>query len=258
MTTTTTKTQFDYTPYAADYASRPDYVPNVITATLAVAGIESGELVCDVGAGSAHLTIPLLQHGLRVDAVEPTPAMREVGESRTAQLDNVSWYEGFGEDTGRPGKHYPLVTFGSSFDRTDRQAALRETARILRPGGWFACCWNHRDLDEPLQAKVEALIKARVPGYSYGTRRADQTAAIEESGLFEPAVQLSGKMVRRVPTLDWCDAWSSHSTVGQQAGAEFDDLLRDIRELVTAETGEYLDVPYVTRMWVAKLRDGAS
>jgi SAM-dependent methyltransferase len=252
----TTTTQFDYSPYAADYASRPDYVPNVISATLSIAGVGPDDIVCDVGAGSAHLTIPLLEHGLRVDAVEPTSAMREVGERRTLGMGNVQWYEGFGEDTSRPANRYSLVTFGSSFDRTDRSRALRETARILRPGGFFACCWNHRDLDEPLQAKVEALIHERVPGYDYGTRRADQSAVIDESGLFEPAVFLSGKTTHRVVTGVWCDAWSSHSTLGQQAGSQFDEVVDAIRNLVTAEVGDFIDVPYVTRVWVAKLRDG--
>jgi SAM-dependent methyltransferase len=254
----TLTTQFDYSPYAAQYASRADYVPEVITATLAVAGVSAGDLVCDVGAGSAHLTIPLLAHGLTVDAVEPTPAMRAVGEGRTQDLPGVTWYEGFGEATGRPTGHYPLVTFGSSFDRTDRTAALAETARILRPGGYFACCWNHRDLDDPFQAKVEALIHEQVPGYSYGTRRADQTGVIAESGLFEPAVCLSGRVVHRVPAQEWCAAWESHSTLGQQAGEKFDAVLDGIRELVAAEAQPVVEVPYVTRMWVAKLAAGTA
>lgn len=253
----TITTQFDYTPYAAEYSARPDYVPEVITATLAVTGVLPGDLVCDVGAGSAHLTIPLLENGLRVDAVEPTPAMREVGEGRTAGMGGVQWFEGFGEATGRPEGHYPLVTFGSSFDRTDRPAALRETARILQPGGWFACCWNHRDLDEPFQARIENLIKQRVPGYSYGTRRADQTPVIEASDLFETPVVISGRTVRQVPAGVWCDAWSSHSTLGQQAGDRFDDVLAGIRELVAAEGRDHVDVPYITRMWVARLRGGS-
>lgn len=254
----TTTTQFDYTPYAADYASRPDYVPAVLSAMLSVAGAKPGDVVCDVGAGSAHMTIPLLEHGLRVDAVEPTRAMRAVGEGRTSEMDNVTWYEGFGEDTGRPDSHYSLVTFGSSFDRTDRPSALKETARILKPGGFFACGWNHRDLDEPFQAKVEALIHERVPGYSYGTRRADQTATIEESGLFDSPVFLSGKTTIRVPTEAWCDAWTSHSTLGQQAGDNFPAVLDGIRDLVAAEIGEFIDVPYVTRVWVAKLGEESS
>lgn len=254
--TGTISTQFDYSPYATDYASRPDYVPGVVTATLAVAGAAPSDLVCDVGAGSAHLTIPLLERGLRVDAVEPTPAMRAVGEQRTEGMSNVRWYEGFGEDTGRPEGQYPLVTFGSSFDRTDRPSALRETARILRSGGFFACCWNHRDLEEPFQAKVEALIAERVPGYVYGVRRADQTDVIEASGLFESPVVISGRTLHRVEAGEWCDAWSSHSTLGQQAGDRFDEVLSAIRELVEREAGPYIEVPYVTRMWVAKLRGG--
>jgi SAM-dependent methyltransferase len=252
----TITTQFDYSPYAAAYANRPDYVPNVIGATLAVAGAAPGDLVCDVGAGSAHLTIPLLEHGLRVDAVEPTAAMREVGENRTAGMAGLRWFEGFGEDTGRPESQYPLVTFGSSFDRTDRPRALRETARILRSGGFFACCWNHRDLDEPFQAKVEALIAEHVPGYDYGVRRADQTDVIEESGLFEPPVVISGRTRHRVESGEWCAAWASHSTLGQQAGDRFDDVLAAIRGLVDAEAGPYIEIPYITRMWVAKLRGG--
>ena len=35
--------------------------------------------------------------------------------------------------------------------------------RILRHRGWFACVWNHRDLEDPLQAEVETLIRARIP-----------------------------------------------------------------------------------------------
>ena len=250
-----TTTQFDYTPYAADYASRPDYVPGVLSAMLSIAGVRPGDTVCDVGAGSAHMTLPLLDYGLRVDAVEPTPAMRAVGEERTAGRDDVRWYEGFGEDTGRPSGRYPLVTFGSSFDRTERPRALRETARILQPGGFFACAWNHRDLDDPLQARVEALIHELVPGYAYGARRADQSAVIDESGLFGPPVYLSGTTMHRVPTDVWCDAWSSHSTLGEQAGDRFDDVLQAIRDLVDDEVDDAVDVPYVTRVWVARLRE---
>lgn len=252
----TATTQFDYSPYAADYASRPDYVPSVLTAMLSVADARPGDLACDIGAGSAHMTIPLLDHGLQVDAVEPTPAMRAVGERRTEGRKNIRWHEGFGEDTGRPARSYSLVTFGSSFDRTDRARSLQETARILRPGGFFACAWNHRDLEQPLQAKVEALIHELVPGYQYGTRRADQSAVIEESGLFESPVFLSGRTTHRVAADAWCDAWSSHSTLGQQAGDRFDEVLEAIRELVMDEVDDVIDVPYVTRVWVARLAGG--
>lgn len=243
----------DYAPYATTYKDRPDYVPEALHAILRVADMRPGDLVCDIGAGSGHLTEPLLQRGLRVHAVEPTPAMRSAGEARTAGYGTVTWYSATGEASGRPAGHYRLVTFGSSFDRTDRRAALKETARILEPHGFFACLWNHRDLADPLQARIEEFIHGRVPGYRYGIRRTDQRPVIEESGLFETPVHLSARRVFRLRADAWCDAWASHATLGQQAGARFPEIIAGIRDLVRAAGEEFIDVPYVTRVWVARV-----
>ena len=57
-----------------------------------------------------------------------------------------------------------LATCGSSFGVVDRAATCREVARILEPQGWFACMWNHRDLDDPLQKEIESFIKASIHG----------------------------------------------------------------------------------------------
>jgi SAM-dependent methyltransferase len=244
--------QFDYSPYSVTYASRPDYVPDVVQAVLRTSDVSTGDPVCDVGAGSGHLTEPLLEHGLVVDAVEPNAAMRAVGMRRIPQHSGVTWHTGIGEKTGMPADRYALVAFGSSFDRTDRPAALRETARILRPGGYFACLWNHRLLDDPLQTRIEEVIKDHVPDYSYGVRRTDQRPVIEECGLFTSPVHLCGRKVFRVQARPWCEAWRSHLTLGEQAGARFETVLDAIRALVEKEAGDWIDVPYETRAWVAR------
>ncbi|HUQ60613.1 class I SAM-dependent methyltransferase [Lentzea sp.] len=247
----------DYSPFATTYKDRADYVPAVVDALLRVAGMRQGDLICDIGAGSGHLTEPLLQRGFSVDAVEPTAAMRRLGEQRTHGYPQVRWYDGKGEASGRESDTYALVTFGSSFNLTDRARALAETARVLRESGYFACLWNHRVLEDPLQARIEELIHDRIPGYSYGMRRTDQTDVIVRSGLFETPVALSGTQVFRLPSRAWCDAWASHSTLGQQAGSGFAGLVDEIRDLVRAEAGDWIDVPYTTRAWVARLvRDG--
>lgn len=246
--------KFDFGKYAATYGSRAEYVPRVVRSVLLTATVGRGDVACDVGAGSGHLTAPLLEHGLTVDAVEPSPEMRALGERRTADHPAVTWYEGIGEDTGRPAGHYDLVSFGSSFDRTDRPAALREVARILRPGGHFVCLWNHRLLDDPLQARIEALIRKHIPDFQYGTRRSDQRSTIEESGLFEDPVRISGSTVYQFDSDAWCDVWRSHSTLGEQAGDRFDAVLDDIRALVRRDSGDRIAVPYETVAWVARCK----
>jgi hypothetical protein len=189
-----------------------------------------------------------------VDAVEPNAEMRKLGRSRTQSFDNVRWYEGTGEATGRPSGVFGLVTFGSSFNVTDRQHALTETARLLKPMAWFACLWNHRDLDDPLQSQVEAEIRSFVPEYGYGARREDQTEIIAASGLFEPAVAFDGRVVHTVDRETWIEAWRSHATLSRQAGHRMDTVVDAIADLVRGKSESEMKVPYVTRGWVARRR----
>ncbi|MCP2337302.1 class I SAM-dependent methyltransferase [Actinomadura rupiterrae] len=249
-----TSLKHDYTPFSSTYAQRPDYAPGVVDGLVRIAGAGPDDRVCDIGAGSGHLTVPLLDSGLIVDAVEPNAAMREIGMGRTAGFPRVAWHEGFGESTGRAAGVYRLVTFGSSFDRTERAAALQEADRILRPGGYFACLWNHRDLNDPLQAQIEALIHRQVPDYDYGPRRQDPSPVIRASGLFEEPLALQQRVVHPVDAESWCDAWSSHMTLGTQAGDRFGDVLDGIRTLVRAHAGGVVEVPYTTRLWIARAR----
>jgi SAM-dependent methyltransferase len=246
--------KWDYTALAAAYVMRPDYAADAIDALCALTGARPGHLVCDVGAGVGHLTLPLLDRGLTVDAVEPNDAMREIGRGRTADRTGVAWFDGTGEATGRPAGRYDLVTFGSSFNVTDRSLAMVETARIGKPGAWFACMWNHRNLDDPFQAEVEAMIHALVPGYDYGTRREDQTAVIEGSGLFGPVERIEGRILHTVPAADWVRAWESHATLQRQAGDRLPAVLAAIGDFVANRGLTAVVVPYTTRIWAARLR----
>jgi SAM-dependent methyltransferase len=256
MTISDSRVKWDYTKLAATYTQRPPYSPRAIDRIVATPGTTEPR-VADIGAGNAHLTVDLLSRGCLVDAVEPNEAMREIGIDRTAG-GTVRWHVGIGEETGLETGAYDLVTFGSSFATTDRPAALRETARILRRPGWFACIWNHRDLEDPLQAEVEALIRARIPDYGYGARREDQAPVIEESGLFETPTVLREPIVHRVPVSDWLAAWRSHGILERQAGSRFESILAEIDEHVLALGADELEIPYVTVGWIAAVRQGHS
>ena len=248
------KTEWDYTDLAEAYLKRPDYSDSAIDEMLARAGAGEGSRVCDVGAGVAHLTIKLAARKLSVVSVEPNDAMRKRGVMRTAQFANVKWFEGTGEETGQGSAAFDMVTFGSSFNVTDRQKALRETARLLKPRAWFACMWNHRDLDDPLQAAIENVIKSHVRDYDYGARREDQGLIIHASGLFEKSEKIEGEVTQKQTVEDCANAWLSHATLRRQAGDKFDSIIEDI-EKTLSEIGENeISIPYVTRVWVAQLK----
>ena len=246
------KTEWDYTNLADAYLRRPEYAPSAISDLLAAAGVKPGDAACDVGAGAAHLTLELAKFGLKVWAVEPNDAMRANGIKRTAEYPNVQWFEGVGEHTGMETGRFSLVTFGSSFNVCDRQKARVETSRILAPEGWFACMWNHRDLEDPLQQSIEEIIKKNIPGYSYGTRREDQTAVIDASGLFEAVQFISGRVEHHLNAEDFIEGWKSHGTVYRQSPEVFEKIVGEIRQTVEALHRDTIMVPYTTRIWMAQ------
>lgn len=249
------KTEWDYTQLADAYLERPDYAPVALQELFNIAGLKHGDKVCDLGAGVAHLTLPLAQYGCIVDAVEPNDAMRANGKNRTANLPNVVWHEGTGEKSGRPGGEYDFVTFGSSFNVCDRQKALKETHRLLKPGKYFTCLWNHRNLDDPIQKKIESIIKSYIPAYDYGSRREDQSKVISESGLFEAPQKIVGEILCSQKIDDTIRAWRSHATLHRQAREKFDAIVKDISVYLESLGVDEIKIPYTTRAWIARRKD---
>ena len=248
------KTQWDYTDLAKAYLKRPDYAPKALEGLFELIQLPKEASVCDVGAGVAHLTLPLLRQGFRVTAVEPNDAMRVLGRKRTQDFENIMWFEGTGEVTGQPEHCFDLVSFGSSFNVCEREKALQETKRILKPGGWFTCLWNHRNLDDPIQQEIETLIQKHVPDYHYGTRREDQRSLLEHSGYFKQIYFFSGQIVHQMSRPDMVMAWRSHATLQRQAANRFEDVIADIDGYLNQLESQTVEIPYTTRLWAAQLR----
>ena len=247
------KTEWDYSNLADAYLKRPDYSDSAIDAMLSIAHMKNGK-ICDIGAGVAHLTLMLAHRNFEVVAIEPNDSMRANGIKRTTQFKNVAWFEGIGEKTGQADKAFDMVTFGSSFNVCDRQLALLETKRILKNNGWFACMWNHRDLNDPIQEKIESIIKSHVKEYGYGTRREDQSDVINKSRLFNSVVHLDSIVVHQQSIEECVEAWRSHATLERQAGVKFKNVIEDISAYLNSLSKEQISIPYTTNIWMAQLK----
>ncbi len=249
------KTEWDYTSLADAYLERPDYAPNAISKLLEIAGVKKGDKVCDIGAGVAHLTLPLAEYGCIVEAVEPNDAMRANGIKRTEKYTTVSWYEGTGENTTRATGDFDFVTFGSSFNVCDRQKALEETYRLLKSKKFFTCMWNHRELEDPIQKSIENIIKKYISDYGYGTRREDQTDVINNSGLFVNCQYVEGTVKHTQQIEKVVEAWRSHATLQRQAQDKFYPIVNEIEEYLKSLHTDSIEIPYTTRAWIAQRKD---
>jgi SAM-dependent methyltransferase len=138
---------------------RPDYPADAIDWILEKLPREG--LIADVGAGTGILSRQIAQRGFRVIGIEPNESMR----AEAAQLTNarIDYRDGAAESTGLASKSIDGAAVGQAFHWFDRESALREFHRILRPGGWLSLLWNIADEADPFTAEFWKIMRATTP-----------------------------------------------------------------------------------------------
>lgn len=117
-----------------------------------------------MGAGTGKLTENLSEIGLKGYAVEPNDAMRAEGCKLFADKGTFTWSKGTAEETGLEDNSVDWVLMGSSFHWTNKEKAIKEFARILKPGGYFTAIWNPRDIKRSeLHMQIEDMIYNEIP-----------------------------------------------------------------------------------------------
>jgi ubiquinone/menaquinone biosynthesis C-methylase UbiE len=240
---------WDFTTLADTYDFRPDYCASLIHDVLDAMRLRDGDRALDIGAGTGKLTARLCAHGLDVTALEPNERMRGIALAKEV-AQAARWIAAYGEALPVADASVGLVTFGSSFNVVRTAVALDECARVLRPGGYWLAVYNHRDLDDPLQRSVEAIIHRHIPGFEYGRRRASPAADLSAHGAFGSFASNERRFVAQVPADDWMRAWHSQATLQRQAGDRLPGILAEIRRAVESEV--MLSIPYTTRAWIAR------
>jgi SAM-dependent methyltransferase len=123
---------------AAYERGRPSYPPEAIDWLLS----PDARDVLDLGAGTGKLTIRLVERGLDVVAVDPIPEMLEL---LSASLPDVPALLGTAEEIPLPDNSVDSVLVAQAWHWFDPVRAIKEVARVLRPGGRLGLVWNTRD-----------------------------------------------------------------------------------------------------------------
>ena len=177
--------QSRFTSRAEDYAKyRPSYPSTVIDRIVAELGDLSKLTAADIGAGTGISSRLLADRGIRVIAIEPNAAMRQVAQAHPL----VESRDGSAEDTKLPDASVDLVTCFQSFHWFNPEPTLKEFARILKPQGRLAAIWHNRNREDEFTWKYSTLTQIVSNNNSelrYGTER-----HLRNTSLFNPVRHL--------------------------------------------------------------------
>src|SRR5271170_2887597 len=101
-------------------------------------GLEPSWLIADIGAGTGMLAEVFLENGNRTLAVEPNADMRAACDRLRTQWPQLEVIDATAEATTLPSASVDMVAAGRAFHWFDKDRALAEFRRILKPSGWIA------------------------------------------------------------------------------------------------------------------------
>jgi SAM-dependent methyltransferase len=217
------------------------------------AGIEAGQRVLDVGAGTGALTAELVRRGAEASAADPSPPFVATLRQR---LPDIGVHEAPAEELPWPDESFDaaLAQLVVTFMR-DAPAGVAEMQRVVRPGGVVAVCmWDREGME--MLAAVNRTQQALDPSRPSSELRTNYRTREEIEGLFGDGVEMELLEVEAgYSGID--EFWNALADGAGPAGvwaASLDDAQRVLaREEIYRQVGEPKgSFTLVGRAWAAK------
>ena len=222
---------------------RSGYPAALVERAIALAALRAGDTVVEIGCGTGKLTRLLAERGLRVEAVEPDPALIEVAR-RVMGDEGVRFHVGTFEQAELPEEAFPAAFAATSFHWIDPAVGWRKVASLLEPAGVFALLSHTGGLRGDLDQELLRVWHEIVPG------SAERWKPVDDETLWHGTESRMGNVSEL-----W--SWLTHHDLTRPEASElFTDvqLAREPFEL-DLSTDEYLERLRTSNYYLHLARD---
>ena len=214
----------------------------------------------EIGCGPGNASLPLLERGYRIHAVELGENLAAFARERLAAFPFTVEVGKFEDATLSPSS-VDLVVCSSAFHWLDRERALRQVVKVLRPGGALALIWGSARRtaeDDRVEAALQPAYRAHAPEIS--REAVDRMAGtVEEIGKavretpelrnFEERLFPQTHVFDRQRYLETLATFSDHATMPEDRRAR---LFEAIGEIIDREFGGRVERHSMARLQLAR------
>lgn len=147
------------------YEARPGYPQQLFDVLVERGALRDGAVVLEIGAGTGQATLPILELGAEVTAVEPGAALARRLIERTAGRKLQVIVSSF-EEASLSEAAFDLVASATAFHWVDPTVGSAKCARVLRDHGWVALwwtIWGDPDRPDAFHDALRPVLEARAP-----------------------------------------------------------------------------------------------
>ncbi len=178
--------QSQFGAVAADYVTSKVHASGQDLAWLVEAAALTGiERVLDVATGGGHTAFALAPHALAVVALDLTRPMLEVAqaEANARQLSNITYLEGDAQALPCEDRSFDVVACRHAPHHfPNLQQAVREWARVLKPGGKLLLVDSTSPEEPDADALLHEIETLRDPSHVRNHRLSEWTTLLNEAG----------------------------------------------------------------------------
>jgi len=228
---------------AAYTASAVHADPSALARVVELVAPKPTDVALDVATGSGNTALALAPHVARVIAYDMTPAMlAETARNAAARgLANIATQQGTAESVPFPDATFDIITVRQALHHfADVRAALREMARVARPGARLVIVDSTSPEDDSLDRQWNYIEKLRDPSHVRNYRPSEWRVLLADAGLRISHEELAFA-TENGRGMDFA-AWVRRMHTPPSAVAELTRLLRNASPALAAALRIELDV----------------
>ena len=234
---------------------RPTYPQAMVDFLRRECSLSDTTVVADIGSGTGLLARRFLENDYRVIGVEPNDQMRQAAQQTLKDYPLFTSRNGMAEATTLADQSVDLITVGQAFHWFEPLATRRESARILRAGGWVVLAWNIPNQDSPFMQAYQALEHTyRLKG---GCTNFTKDNADQRIGNFYAPQQVTKVSFKNAQTVNLAGLRGrllSSSFAPEPGRPEYDAYLNELEALFqTYQQGHQVTIAYDCLVYYGQL-----